>query len=93
MNSRQHIPKITIDEETSSLPNNPVHTNHTYSFNSEAHLNQIQDKWLVNLSNTYVPHEVKLLLQLEGDFGLSLTTSNKQKTAVNFIKHIEKNLT
>jgi len=32
-------------------------------------------------------------MQLGGDFGLPLTSNNKDKIAVSFIKHIEKNLT
>jgi len=62
------------------------------TFKPASQLNQTQDGWLVDLSNTQVPHKVKLLLQLGGNFGLPLTSANHNKMAINFIKHIEKNL-
>jgi len=63
------------------------------SFNPESQLNQLHDNWLIDLNNTQVPLETKLLLQLGGNFSLPLTSNNHNKMAVSFIKHIEKNLT
>jgi len=46
----------------------------------------------VNLSNTQVPFQVQLLLQLGGGFNVPLTQYVERKTTVNFVKHIKKNL-
>jgi len=70
----------------------PIHIS-SFNFNSEAQLDMIQDNWLFNLSNMQIRHQINLLLQLERNFGLPLTHKVKEKTVINFIKHIEKNLT
>jgi len=46
----------------------------------------------VNLSEKKIPHEVRLLLQLRETFGLLLIEKDKEKTIIEFIKCIEKNI-
>jgi len=53
-------------------------------------LNEINDKWFINLSDTDIPPNVARLLQLGDKFNLPI--SNNKKTAVHeFIKDIEGN--
>jgi len=61
-------------------------------FKTNSQLGTIHDNWLINLSNIKIPQKVTALLQLGGRFGLPLTQQSKEKTIVNFIKHIENNL-
>jgi len=85
-----YIPKITSYFNSNHTSNNAFSTHISpHIFQPEFQLNQTQDNWLVDLSNT---QEVILLLQLGGNFGLPLTFNNHNKMAINFIKHIEKNL-
>jgi len=89
-----HIPKITSTLNSINTTHNSFVTNISPQiFGQEAQLDQLQDNWLVDLSNTQIPIQVKLLLQLGGNFGLPPTSINRNKVAINFIKHIEKNLT
>jgi len=66
---RLNISKITIDNNSALSSNNACCTHiPPHNFNSESHLNQLQDNCLFDLSDTQVPLDVKLLLQLGGDF-------------------------
>jgi len=52
----------------------------------------IHDKWFVNLSNETIPDDVILLLQLGKRFNLLTVIKDNEKTVIEFIKSIEKNL-
>jgi len=55
-------------------------------------LNQSHKNWFVNLSNKTIPDEVTLLLQLGEKFSLPILKNDKEKTSVEFIKSIERNV-
>jgi len=55
-------------------------------------LKEVHDNWFVNLSNKTIPEEVKLLLQLGEKFSLPIVEKDKDRTIVEFIKCIEKNI-
>jgi len=62
------------------------------NFRLSSPLNTIHDKWFVNLSKKPIPEDVRMLLQLGEKFGLPSTKKNQEKTIVEFMKCIEKNL-
>jgi len=78
-----YLPRVTSYRDRTHTSNNTSLTNISpQTFKLASQLNQTQDGWLVDLSNTQVPHKVKLLLQLEGNFGLPLTNANHNKMAI-----------
>jgi len=62
------------------------------NFKLDKPLNEAHDNWFVNLSKKTIPDEVRLLLQLGDKFGLPIVEKDKEKTIVEFIKCIEKNI-
>lgn len=64
-----------------------------YNFNQDSFFNTLHEKWLINLSDVTIPHNVQVLLQLGERFGLPMTHRQKERTIIDFIKHIEKNIT
>jgi len=62
------------------------------SFELNKSLNKVHNNWFVNLSKKTIPDEVKLLLQLGEEFSLPIVEKDKEKTIVEFIKCIEKNI-
>lgn len=73
------------------------------SFNIQLNFNQsspvdnhsflisLNNKWFVNLSSIYIPHDVQCLLQLGGRFSLP-PYKNSRHATFDFIKNIESNL-
>jgi len=61
-------------------------------FELEKPLNELHKNWFVNLSNKIIPEEVQLLLQLGEKFSLPMVEKDKERTIVEFIKYIEKNI-
>ncbi|XP_071578466.1 uncharacterized protein [Temnothorax nylanderi] len=53
-------------------------------------LNEINDKWFINLSSTSIPRDIQCLLQLGDNF--SLPVAKPQYLTLEFIKSIEHNL-
>ncbi|XP_018361291.1 PREDICTED: uncharacterized protein LOC108760020 [Trachymyrmex cornetzi] len=51
-------------------------------FKETSSLDTLHNKWFVNLSDSDIPLEVKLLLQLGEKFGLPINKNNKEKTLV-----------
>jgi len=62
------------------------------NFELDKPLKTVHDNWFVNLSKKTIPEEVKLLLQLGEKFSLPLVEKDKEKTIIDFIKCIEKNI-
>jgi len=81
--------KISLNNDNNSLPEVIIPPN---KFNLHSPLNELHDKWLVNLSGKTIPLEVQLLLQLGDRFDLPLLKKDNKKMIVEFIKCIEKNL-
>jgi len=54
-------------------------------------LNEVKDKWFVNLSHQDIPYHVQNLLQLGQNF--SLPSINTKNNITQFIKNIENNIT
>jgi len=61
-------------------------------FELEKPLDKLHDNWFVNLSNKKIPEEVQLLLQLGEKFSVPIVEKEKERTIVEFIKCIEKNI-
>jgi len=61
-------------------------------FELDKPVNVVHDNWFVNLSNKTIPDKVKLLLQLGEKFSVPTVEKDKEKTTVEFIKCIEKNI-
>jgi len=102
------IPKSTTDGILSSESNKKIISNvppticpseefhevtvFPYDFDDNPAIDTVNDKWLINLNNIQIPREVQLLLQLGNCFNLPVTSSDKYKYAIDFIKYIEKNI-
>ncbi|KYQ47789.1 hypothetical protein ALC60_13178 [Trachymyrmex zeteki] len=88
LNDTSSINQLTI----SNYSNNSVDSERIYinpsNFSQESALDTLHDKWFVNLSN----FDVLQYLQLGEKFGLPINKYNKEKTLIEFIKHIENNL-
>jgi len=63
-----------------------------YNFRLDSPLNKLHDNWFVNVSKKTIPEEVRLLLQLGERFSLPFTKKDIDRTLLEFIKCIEKNL-
>jgi len=88
-NNKQSELTISLNKVTNSSNEIIVTPN---DFILEKQLNEEHNNWFVNLSKKMIPNEVRLLLQLGEKFGLPLVDKNKEKTVVEFIKCIEKNI-
>jgi len=55
-------------------------------------LNELHDNWFINLSTKIIPDDIRILLQLGERFNLPFTKKDKEKTMVDFIKCVEKNI-
>jgi len=62
-----------------------------HEFNYNPTFDTINDKWLINLSNTHIS-TVQLLLQLGHRFNLPVIPVDNHKYVIDFIKNIEKNI-
>jgi len=62
------------------------------NFECNSTFDDLNEGWFVNLSNKQIPTEVQLLLQLGHRFNLPVTINDKERTVVEFIKNIEKNI-
>ena len=52
----------------------------------------INEQWLINLSDTKIPEKAEVVLQLGQQFNLPNNVISKEKSMLEFIKHIECNL-
>ena len=50
------------------------------------------EQWLINLSDTKIPEKGKIILQLGQQFNLPNNVISKEKSVLEFIKHVEYNL-
>jgi len=80
---------ISLHNETGSLEEINISP---YDFSLESPLNELHNKWFVNLSVKAIPDEMKVLLQLGKRFGLPVRINDNSKIIVEFIKCIEMNL-
>jgi len=61
-------------------------------FECNSTFDNVNNEWFCNLSNIEIPTDVQLLLQLGHRFNLPVTLADKERTVVEFIKNIEKNI-
>ncbi|XP_011868003.1 PREDICTED: uncharacterized protein LOC105562081, partial [Vollenhovia emeryi] len=55
-------------------------------------IDTLHEKWFKNLTDVPIPEQVRFLLQLGDRFNMPVTFNNKQKYVVEYIKHIERNI-
>jgi len=63
-----------------------------FNFECNSTLTNVNARWFVNLSNKQIPTDIQLLLQLGHRFNLPLRVGDKERTIVEFIKNIKKNI-
>jgi len=87
-NNRNEL-KISLKKDTDQLTEIKISPD---NFKLSSPLNELHDNWFVNLSKKTIPDEVRLLLQLGERFSLPFMKKDSEKTTIEFIKCIEKNL-
>jgi len=80
---------ISLKNKTNSLKEINISPD---NFILDSPLNELHDNWFVNLSKKTIPDNVRLLLQLGERFSLSFVKKDRDKTIVEFIKCVEKNI-
>ncbi|XP_039303911.1 uncharacterized protein LOC120357488 [Solenopsis invicta] len=99
----KHVAKtsdVTNEKRTFSFQrltpsvNETIHKIHVSpsEFNSDIPLDTLHNDWFTNLSNNDIPRAVQYLLQLGDRFGLPLLDGDRGRTLLEFIKHIEHNI-
>ena len=81
-------------QHLTSKEDETIHNIHVspLEFNLETPFDTLHNNWFTNLSNINIPNDVQYLLQLGDRFGLPMLEGNKNKTLLEFIKHIEHNI-
>ena len=62
------------------------------NFNNLDNIYTLHNEWFKDLTDIYIPNEVKLLLQLGEGFSVPINDNNKNKILIEFIKYIEHNI-